>query len=96
MEEIQPGPWFYRQVARRIKEPREKGLFPTLRHVFQLLLIPAVASFILIVGLAAGSHLGGILARPGLFTSQTKSAGYSQEALLDSLKVFDPAPLGHS
>jgi predicted anti-sigma-YlaC factor YlaD len=94
LEGIHPDPWFYPQLVRKIKEPREQGLLPTLQHVFQLFRVPAIASIILIVGLAAGSYLGGILARFGLFPSQTNSISYSQEAFFTSLKVFDPAPPG--
>jgi len=94
LEEIQPDPWFCRQLVRKIKEPHEKGLLPTLRHVSQLFRVPAIASIILIVGLAAGSYLGGILTRFGLFPSQTNTAGYVQEAFFTSVRVFDPAPPG--
>jgi anti-sigma factor RsiW len=93
MEEIHPDPWFYRQLIGRIKEPREQGLFPALQHVFQLLRTPAIASIILIVGLLAGSYLGGFLARWDLSPFQNNPLSNSGD-LFTSLKVFDPAPPG--
>jgi anti-sigma factor RsiW len=93
MEEIHPDPWFYRQLFGKIKEPREQGLFPALQHVFQPLRTPAIASIILIVGLLAGSYLGGILARWDLFPFQNNPLSNSG-GLFTSLKVFDPAPPG--
>src|SRR4030043_1460085 len=51
LEEIRPDPWFYRQLVRKIKEPREQGLVPTLQHVFQLLRTPAIASILLAIGI---------------------------------------------
>jgi len=66
---------------------------PTLQHVFQLLRAPAIASIILIVGLLAGSYLGGFLARWDLFRFQNNPLSNS-EGLFTSLKVFDPAPPG--
>jgi hypothetical protein len=93
MEKIHPDPWFYRQIIGKIKGPREQGLFPTLQHVFKLLPVPAIASIILIVGLLAGSYLGGILARWDLFPFQNNPFSNS-EGLFTSLKVFDPAPPG--
>ena len=92
MEEIHPDPWFYRQLAGKIKEPRKQGLL-SLQHVFQLLRVPAIASIILIVGLLAGSYLGNILARWDLFPFQNNPLSNS-EGLFTSLKVFDPAPPG--
>jgi len=94
VEEIHPDPWFYRQLVRKIKEPREKGLLPTLQHVFQLFRAPVTVSIILIIGLLAGTYLGGILARFDLLPFQTDPASYSQEALLTSMRAFDPAPPG--
>ena len=90
LEEIRPDPWFYRQVAGKIKESRKHGLLPGLQRVFWILRAPAIASIILIVGLLAGSYLGGILARWDLFPFQN----YNSEGLFTSLKVFDPAPPG--
>jgi predicted anti-sigma-YlaC factor YlaD len=92
MEEIHPDPWFYRQLAGKIKEPRKQGLL-SLQHVFQVLRVPAIASIILIVGLLAGSYLGSILARWDLFPFQNNPLSNS-EGLFTSLKVFDPAPPG--
>jgi len=94
LEEIPSGPWFYGQIVRKIMEPRKQGLLPVLQHVFQLFRGPVVASIILIIGLLAGTHLGNILVRSDFFPLQANRTSYSQEALLDSLKVFDPAPPG--
>ena len=47
LEEIRPDPWFYRQLVRKIKEPREQGLLPTIERFFQLLRTPAIASILL-------------------------------------------------
>jgi anti-sigma factor RsiW len=94
MQEIRPDPWFYRQLVRKIREPTEKRLFPTLQKVFQLLRAPLTVSIILIVGVLAGTYLGGILARFDLLPSQTYPAFHSQEALFTSMKAFDPAPPG--
>jgi anti-sigma factor RsiW len=93
-EEIRPVPWFYRQLVRKIKEPREQGLLPSLQRVPQILRAPVTISIILIVGLLAGTYLGNILARCDFFQFQPTRPTYSQEALFDSLKVFDPAPPG--
>jgi len=54
---------------------------------------PAIASIILIVGLLAGSYLGGIVARWDLFPFQNNPFSNS-EGVFTSLKVFDPAPPG--
>jgi anti-sigma factor RsiW len=94
LQEIRPDPWFYRQLVRKIREPRERGLLPAIQDVFRLFRAPAIASIILIVGLAAGSYLGGILTRFGLFPSQTNPASYAQEVFFTSVRVFDPAPPG--
>ena len=93
MEEIRPDPWFFRQVLGKIKEPRKHGLLPGLQRVYWMLRAPAIASIILIVGLLAGSYLGGILARCDFFPFQNSTLGNS-ESLFTSLKVFDPAPPG--
>jgi predicted anti-sigma-YlaC factor YlaD len=92
--EIYPDPWFYRQLVRKIKEPRQEGWLPALQHVFQLFRVPVTVSVILAVGLLVGTYLGSILARRDLFPFQTNPAGYSQEALFSSMRVFDPAPPG--
>jgi predicted anti-sigma-YlaC factor YlaD len=94
LEEVRPDPWFYQQLVRKIEEPRERGLLPTLQHVYQLSRGPALASIILIIGLMAGSYLGGIVARSDLFPFQNNTLSDSQGSLFTSMKVFDPAPPG--
>ncbi|HVP77086.1 MAG TPA: zf-HC2 domain-containing protein [Thermodesulfobacteriota bacterium] len=93
-EEIRPDPWFYRQLLRKIEEPRQQGLGPTIERFFQPLRTPAIAPILLAIGILAGAYLGNILARSDLFPFQPAQPTYSQEAFLDSLKVFDPAPPG--
>jgi anti-sigma factor RsiW len=93
VEEIYPDSWFYRQIVRKIKEPRERGLLPNLQWVFQMFRAPAIASIILIIGLVAGSYLGSILARSDLFPFQSNPVSDSQ-GVLTSMRVFDPAPPG--
>jgi predicted anti-sigma-YlaC factor YlaD len=92
-EEIQPDPWFYRQLLGKIREPRERGLLPTLQHVFRLSRAPVAVSIILIIGLLAGTYLGSILARCDLFPFQSTPANESSW-ILTSMRVFDPAPPG--
>jgi predicted anti-sigma-YlaC factor YlaD len=92
--EIRPDPWFYRQLVRKIHQPREQGLLPTLQHIYHLSRGPALASIILIIGLMAGSYLGGIVARSDLFPFQNNTLSDSQGSLFTSMKVFDPAPPG--
>ena len=95
LEGIRPDPWFYRQLVRKIREPREKGLLPTLQHVLQLFRAPViVSSIILIVGLLTGTYLGSILTRHDLLPSQNDPLINSQGTFFSSLKVFDPAPSG--
>jgi predicted anti-sigma-YlaC factor YlaD len=94
LEEIRPDQWFYRQLVRKIKEPREQGLSPALQRVFQLLRPPAIVSIILIIGLMAGTYLGSILARCDLFPFQNNLLSNSQGGFFASMKVFDPAPPG--
>jgi anti-sigma factor RsiW len=94
LEETHPDPWFYRQVVSKIMEPHEQALLPTLQHVFRLFRTPVAVSIILIIGLVAGSYLGGILARFDLSPFQTNPASYSQSAFFTSMRVFDPAPPG--
>jgi predicted anti-sigma-YlaC factor YlaD len=94
MEEISPDPWFYRQLVERIKKPPEKGLLPALQRGFQLLRVPAIASGLLAVGILVGIHLGDVLVRFDFLPFRQTPAGYSQEAFLDSLRVFDPTPHG--
>jgi predicted anti-sigma-YlaC factor YlaD len=93
LEEIQPDPWFYRQVIKKIREPREQGFLPTLQHVFRLSRIPVAVSIILIIGLLAGTYLGSILARCDLFPFQSYPVSDSP-GVLTSMRVFDPAPPG--
>ena len=94
LEEIRPDPWFYGQLVRRIKEPREHGLLPALQHVFQVIGAPAIASIILVIGLAAGSYLGSNLVRRDLFPSQSIPVSDSLSGFFSSMRVFDPAPPG--
>ena len=93
VEEIHPDPWFYQQIVRKIKEPREQALLPTLQHVFRLFRTPVAVSIILIIGLLAGTYLGSILARCDLFPFQSSPVSDSQ-GVLTSMRVFDPAPPG--
>ena len=94
VDEIRPDPWFYSQLSRKIKEPRQKEVLPALQNVFQLLRAPAIASILLTVGILTGTYLGNILVRCDFFPFQPTQPTYSQEAIFDSLKVFDPAPPG--
>ena len=98
LEEIRPDPWFYRQVVRKIKEPREQALLPTIERFFQRFRIPAFASILLAIGILTGTYLGNVVVRSDFLPFQpnrtTYSTAYSQEAVFDSLKVFDPAPPG--
>jgi predicted anti-sigma-YlaC factor YlaD len=94
LQEIRPDPWFYRQLLRKIEEPRQQGLLPTIERFFQPLRTPAIASILLAIGILAGTYLGNILARSDFFPFQPERSTYSQEALFDSLKVFDPVPPG--
>jgi anti-sigma factor RsiW len=94
LEEIRPDPWFYTQVVRKIKEPRKQGFFQGVLWVFRILRKPASASVLLAIGIVAGSYLGNILVRCDFLPFQPPRPTYSQEALLDSLRVFDPAPPG--
>jgi predicted anti-sigma-YlaC factor YlaD len=93
-EEIHPDPWFYRQLLRKVEEPRQQGLLPTVVRFFQPLRTPAIASILLTIGILAGTYLGNILARSDFFPFQPERPTYSQEALFDSLKAFDPVPPG--
>jgi hypothetical protein len=94
LEEIYPDPWFYRQLLRKIEGPRQQGLLPTIERFFQPLRAPAIASILLAIGILAGTYLGNILIRCDFLPFQPERTSYSQEALFDSLKVFDPAPPG--
>jgi predicted anti-sigma-YlaC factor YlaD len=93
-EEIHPDPWFYRQLLRKIEEPRQQGLLPTIERFFQPLRTPAIASILLAIGILAGTYLGNTLARSDFLPFRPERPTYLQEALFDSLKVFDPAPPG--
>jgi predicted anti-sigma-YlaC factor YlaD len=93
--EIRPGPWFYRQLVRKIKEPREQGLLQALQRVFQTLRAPAIASIILLIGILAGTYFGNILVQFDFLPFQHKPVNYSQgKTLFSSLGVFDPVPSG--
>jgi anti-sigma factor RsiW len=94
LQEIRPDPWFYPQVVRKIKEPHERGFLQGLQRVFPKVRVPAFASILLAIGILVGAYLGNILARSDFFPFQPERPTYSQEALFDSLKVFDPAPPG--
>ena len=94
LEEIPSDTWFYRQLVRKMKEPPERGLLPTLQHVFQTFGAPVIVSMILIIGLMAGSHLGSNLAQLGLFRFQSVPVGDSQSSFFASMRVFDPTPPG--
>jgi hypothetical protein len=94
LKEIHPDPWFYPQLVRKVKEPRERGLFPGLQWVFPILRTPAMASILLAIGILTGTYLGNTLARSDFLPLLPERPTYSQEALFDSLKVFDPAPPG--
>jgi anti-sigma factor RsiW len=94
LKEIQPDPWFYRQLVGKIKEPHERGFLQGLQRVFPMLRVPAFASILLAIGILVGAYLGSIMARCDFFPFQPAQPTYSQEAFLDSLEVFDPAPPG--
>jgi predicted anti-sigma-YlaC factor YlaD len=93
-EEIRPDSWFYRQLLRKIEEPRQQGLLPTVERFFQPLRTPAIASILLAIGILAGTYLGNTLVRSDFLPFRPERSTYSQEALFDSLKAFDPAPPG--
>jgi anti-sigma factor RsiW len=94
LKEIHPDPLFYRQIVRKIKEPRERGLLPGHQWVFPILRTPVIASILLAIGILAGTYLGNIMVRHDVLSLQPERPTYSQDALFDSLKVFDPAPPG--
>ncbi len=94
LDEIRPEPWFYAQIVRKIKEPRERGLLPTLERLFRPLRTPAIASILLAIGILTGAYLGNILARCDFLPFRPTQPTYSQEVVFDSLKAFDPAPPG--
>jgi predicted anti-sigma-YlaC factor YlaD len=94
LEEIRPDPWFYQQLVRKINRPREQSLLPALQNVFQLLRAPVIVSILLVIGILAGTYLGNILVRCDFLPFQPDRTSYSQEALFNSVKAFDPAPPG--
>jgi len=94
LKEIHPDPWFYRQLIGKIKEPLERGFLQGLQRVFPMLRVPAFASILLTIGILAGTYLGNIMVRRDFLPLRPERPTYSQEALFDSLKVFDPAPPG--
>ena len=91
LEEIHPDPWFYRQIVRKIKEPREQRLFPGLQWVPRLLPAPVIVSILLVVGILTGTYLGNILAQSNIFLLHYEQAS---ETVFNSMRVFDPAPPG--
>ena len=94
IEEIQPDPWFYQQLLKRVKEPPAQGLLPGLGRIFQFLRAPALASGLVAVGILVGAYLGNVIVQSDFSPFRQTPAGYYQEALLDSLRVFDSAPPG--
>jgi anti-sigma factor RsiW len=92
--EIRPDPWFFSQLVRKIRKSRGRSFFPSVQWVFQVLRTPAIASILLAVGMLVGTYIGNILTRSDFLPFQHTQPTYSQEALFDSLKVFDPAPPG--
>jgi len=94
LQEIRPDPWFYPQLVRKVKEPREQSLFPGLQWVFPILRTPAIASILLAIGILAGAYLGNIMVWRDFLPFQPERPTNSQEAFLDSLKAFDPVPPG--
>src|SRR4030042_6277404 len=72
LKEIQPDPWFYRQLVRRIKEPREQGFLQGLQQAFAMLRTPAIASILLTIGILAGAYLGNIMVRRDFLPVQTE------------------------
>jgi anti-sigma factor RsiW len=91
LEEIHPAPWFYRQVVRKIKEPREQRPFPSLQWVPRLLPAPVIVFILLVVGILTGTYLGNILAQSNIFLLHYEQAS---ETVFTSMRVFDPAPPG--
>jgi predicted anti-sigma-YlaC factor YlaD len=91
LEEIQPDPWFYRQIVRKIKESREQRFFPGLQWIPRLLPARIIVSILLVVGILTGTYLGNILARSNIFLFHYEQ---TSETVLNSMRVFDPAPPG--
>jgi predicted anti-sigma-YlaC factor YlaD len=94
VEEIHTDPWFYPQLVRKIKEPREQGLWPTIERFFQPWRTPAIVLILLALGILAGTYFGNILVRADFLPFRPDRTTYTQEVLFDSLKAFDPAPPG--
>jgi predicted anti-sigma-YlaC factor YlaD len=91
LEKIQPDPWFYRQIVRKIKESREQRFFPGLQWIPRLLPARIIVSILLVVGILTGTYLGNILARSNIFLFHYEQ---TSETVLNSMRVFDPAPPG--
>jgi anti-sigma factor RsiW len=89
--EIHPDPWFYRQIDRKIKEPHEQRLFPSLQWVPRLLPAPVIVFILLVVGILTGTYLGNILVRSNIFLLHYEQ---TSKTVLNSMRVFDPAPPG--
>jgi len=95
LEELRSDPWFYPQLIKKIREPREDRSISQLQWAFRLLPAPAIASILLVVGLLVGTYLGNILARSDIFPfSPIQTTRSSEETTLTSLQVFDPVPPG--
>ena len=93
LQEIPPDTRFYNQLIRKINQPHPQGLLPALQQVFQVLPSPAVASIILVIGIVLGAYLGNFLVRYD-FLPFHRSVASSEGTLINSLRVFDPAPPG--
>jgi len=91
LEEIHQDPWFYQQIVRKIKKPREQRLFPSLQWVPRLLPAPVIVFILLVVGILTGTYLGKILAQSNIFLLHYEQAS---ETVFNSMRVFDPAPPG--
>jgi len=91
LQEIRPDPWFYRHVVRKIKEPREQRLFPSLQWVPRLLPASVIVFILLVVGILTGTYFGNILSQSNIFLLHYKQAS---ETVFTSMRVFDPAPPG--
>jgi len=94
IEDIHPGPWLYQQLVERIKQPPGGGLLPVLQHIFELLRGPTFASVLLAGGILFGIYLGNVMIRSDFLPFRQTPTSYSQEAFLDTLRVFDSAPPG--
>jgi predicted anti-sigma-YlaC factor YlaD len=91
LEEIHPDPWFYPQLVRKIKEPRDQRLSPSLQWVPRLFPGPVIVFILLVVGILTGTYLGNILAQSNIFLLRYEHAS---ETVLTSMRAFDPAPPG--